>query len=59
MVVLESLLELNPSDVVSSRFHGLEMFPPHQCFTPKLQGREVCLALLGTRKSKSKKFDRM
>jgi hypothetical protein len=36
MVVLESLLELNPSDFMSNRLHRLEMFPPHQCFTPKL-----------------------
>jgi hypothetical protein len=56
MVVLESLLELNPSDFVSSRLHRLEMFPPHQCFTPKLQGCKVCLALVGARKDKSRKF---
>jgi hypothetical protein len=56
MVVLESLLELNPSDFMSSRLHRLEMFPPHQCFIPKLQGRKVCLALLRSRKGKAENF---
>jgi hypothetical protein len=56
MVVLESLFELIPSDFVSSRLHRLEMFPPHQCITPKLQGRNVCLALLEQGRVKAKKI---
>jgi hypothetical protein len=56
MVVLERLLELNPTDFVCSRLHRFEMFPPHQCFTPKLQGRKVFLVLLRARKGKSRKF---
>jgi hypothetical protein len=46
MVVLESLLEFSPSDFMFSRLHRLEMIPPHQFFTPKLQGHKVRLALL-------------
>jgi hypothetical protein len=46
MVVLESLFELNPSDFMSSWLHRLEMFPPHQCFTPNLQGCKVGLCSL-------------
>jgi hypothetical protein len=56
MVVLESFLALNPSDFVSSRLHRLEIFTPHQCFTPKLQGRKVCLALLEERQGEKRKF---
>jgi hypothetical protein len=32
------------------------MLPPHQCFTPKLQGRKVGLTLLRARQGKSRKF---
>jgi hypothetical protein len=43
MVVLESLLEFNSSDFMSSRLHRLEMFPPHQCFARSCKVAKVAL----------------
>jgi hypothetical protein len=46
-MVLESSLELIPSELVASRLHGLEVLPPQQGFTVELQGCKTGLALLG------------
>lgn len=47
VMVLESSLELIPSELVASRLHGLEVLPPQQGFTVELQGCKTGLALLG------------
>jgi hypothetical protein len=42
-MAFESLLEFIPSDSMPDLLHGLEMLPPQQGLTSKLQGGDVGL----------------